>query len=377
MKDKSVVVVGPIVNHHSLYENMLLFLNQYFKSVTFISRKSIIQEFRNDNNLLKYVKFIYDDSRVDKVYKNNIDLINGHDIFITDEYNSAYLRMFNVKFLNKKKLIILHNINRWTALNKRIISKYFIDCFFRKRLFNQFDAIITMGPNIKTYYLSKQQKQIAFFFPFDEYTGNTNSTQKIENSNIIISVPGTISEKRRNYIELLKILQKYYSANKDSKIIFKFLGKINLGESQDLLEKINYINSKFGEKIFFWEKFISTNEFNAELEMSDLILSNIILEQNVKDITEVYGNSKESGISYIIYKYAKPAIVPIKQNILSGFESQLLLFNNYHEIFKILSKIEKDEIDLQLLKKEAKKNRESFNKLIDLEKKELLNYLLE
>ncbi len=377
MKDKSVIVVGPIVNHHSLYENILLFLNQYFKRVTFISRKSIIQEFRTDNDLLKYIKFIYDDSQIDKLYKNNIDLINEHDIFITDEYNSAYLRMFNVKFLNKKKLIILHNINRWTTLNKRIFSKYFIDWFFRKGLFNQFDAVITMGPNIKAHYMSKKTKKVCFFFPFDEYIETTNSTQKIENSNIIISAPGTISEKRRNYIELLKILQKYYSANKDSKIIFNFLGKINKGESQDLLEKINYINNKFGKRIFFWDKFISTNEFNAEIEMSDLILSNIILEQNVKNITEVYGISKESGISYIIYKYAKPAIVPIKQNILSGFDNQLLLFNNYHEIYEILLKIEKDEINLQLLKEAAIKNRDSFNELIDIEKKELLNYLLQ
>lgn len=374
--NKSILLLAPIVNHHSLYENLLKFLLANFNYTTFISRAEIIKEM--DDRYIKdeRVKVIIDESRVDKLYKKYINLINQHDILITDEYNGPYIRLLNVSFNNEKRIIILHNINRWLKINKKVTNKYFIDWFFRRNFFKQFDAVITIGPNTMEHFSVTNKKKLSFFFPFDEYNTDEKLTrhQMGGNKKIVITIPGTVSENRRNYTDLIKTLHQYYSAHNDSRIIFKFLGKVTENHSH-ILKGINDINNAFGERITFWRSYIPSEEFKMELQRSDYIMSNINLEIEVRGITEKYGISKESGISFILLKFAKPGIVPGEQLSEKWLKGQQLSFNKYSDLIDILSKIDNGEIKASDIAEGAVENQKKFSDEIIVSKQHLLDYL--
>ena len=184
-----------------------------------------------------------------------------------------------------------------------------------------------------------------------------------------------ISDKRRNYSELLKSLDNYYSKYPYSKINLILLGKL-VPKNDNYIEKYyNKINNKYGEKIKYWTCFIDQKEFDKEILNSDIILSNVYPTKKIKGISEMYGISKETGISYVLYKYAKPGLVPLFQKILNGFDSQLIKYKSYFDLINIFRQIDNEEYDIRKLKSEAVINMKRFNQLIEKESQIFIQYL--
>ena len=90
---------------------------------------------------------------------------------------------------------------------------------------------------------------------------------------------------------------------------------------------------------------------------------------------EKYGITKESGVSYIIYKFTKPGIVPKWQKVFNDFENQLVNFDSYYDLIQILSSIDDDLYDLRLLHKNAIHNHKKFNNNLIKETNIFLNHL--
>lgn len=362
---RNVVFVGLVINHHSLYEYLLTQLVEQYDEVCFITQTNIQKGVSIKDSKIKVI--IDDEIRIDKIFKKHIDIINQFDILITDEYFGLFFRMRGISFINRKKIMIVHNVNKWTSffVNPFKYSKVFIDNLFKKHLVQQFDAFITMGPNIQKYYRTKKNKYPIFFIPFD-VSKKIDLSDKSDNK-IRILIPGMISDKRRNYSELLPEIEKYYKANPGSKILFRFLGRIASPEDEFVADYSKRINKIFGNRIKYWTSFIENDEFEKEIVKSDFILSNIHPTSFKMGIKENVGTSKETGISFIIYKYAKPGIVPDFQNILSGFDNQLIRFESYKKISKIFQKIDHKEYHIKSLNNEAFNNWKQFNELIEKE----------
>ena len=89
----------------------------------------------------------------------------------------------------------------------------------------------------------------------------------------------------------------------------------------------------------------------------------------------MYGISKETGISYVLYKYAKPGLVPLFQKILNGFDSQLIKYKSYFDLINIFRQIDNEEYDIRKLKSEAVINMKRFNQLIEKESQIFIQYL--
>jgi hypothetical protein len=184
-----------------------------------------------------------------------------------------------------------------------------------------------------------------------------------------------ISDKRRNYSELLKSLDNYYSKYPYSKINLILLGKLVHTNDNYIEEYCSKINNKYGKKIKYWTCFIDQKEFDKEILNSDIILSNLYPTKKIKGILEMYGISKETGISYVLYKYAKPGLVPLFQKILNGFDSQLIKYKSYFDLIKIFRQIDNEEYDIRKLKSEAVINMKRFNQLIEKESQIFIQYL--
>ena len=367
-----IILVGLVDNHHSLYKELLTLLSLKFEKITFLTTPKIGNQLYN--NINPKVETIIDSGRVDKILKRNLNLINNHKILIMDEYYGLFIRIAKINIKCEKKIFIVHNVNKW--VQKKISSnlKHFLDSFFKPHFFSQFDAFITMGPNIKEYFKSLKKDKPVFFFPFDQSSQELiNKKSSKETINIVL--PGMITEKRRDYNVVLKIIEKYYSDYPNSKIRIKFLGRIYSDKYNFVSKFSDNINKKFGKKIFYWTSFIPELEFENEIKNADFLLSNLKISSKLVNRVEIYGKTKESGISFIIYKYEKIAIVPKSQNILSGFDSQLIKFNCYDDLYEIFRRIEENKIDINTLKINAINNKHIFNIKIKQENVKLLKFL--
>ena len=90
---------------------------------------------------------------------------------------------------------------------------------------------------------------------------------------------------------------------------------------------------------------------------------------------EYYGKTKESGISYLLYKYSKPGIIPNWQITLNNLDNQLIKYSNQTDLKNILIKINRNQINTLKLIKNAELNKFRFNKYIKEETLKFRNYI--
>ena len=373
MKNNEIILIGLIQNHQSMYDYILKLLCDNFNEVSFLTSSKIKSDINIKNSNLNFI--IENEKHIYKAYIKNIKLINSFENLITDEYYGLFYRLRNIKFNNQNKYLIIHNVSKWTSFvtNPFFYFKNFFDQYYRKFFLKQFENLITVAPNLLKELKNKTNKNIFLIpFNFSELSRNFNYVKK---DYCRIVIPGLVDSRRRNYIQLLKTIKIFYAKYPKSKIIFDFLGKINKQKEPKIFYEINLINEKFNNKILFYTKFIEDKTFENNILKSDFILSNLkpyIYKQGFK---EKYGLTKESGVSYIIYKYSKPGIVPNWQRVFINFENQLVNFETYSDLIRIFSSIDNGLYDLTLLNKNAKHNFKSFNNNLIKETEIFLNNL--
>lgn len=370
---KKIILVGLNENHHNLYSNILRNLSDHFGEITLLTTAKIL------NNInYKSPDKILGTGRQDVIIKKHINLINAHDILILDEYFGANRRVFNVRFNTQRKIFIIHNPNRW--LYKKLIyqPKYLFDNFFANSFFKQFDTFLTVAPNVKEYLkiLLNNEKKV-FFLPFDSPDEKcpNNTRSYLYNDQIKIVVPGMITERRRNYFNLLEVIDSYLIKNKYSKVKFIFLGRIDVKKDKELYRLIKKLENKYSDKINFWENYINEDDYNNYLMDCDIILSNNKVIANYNDRVELYGLTKEAGVSFLLYKYCKPAIMPNNQLVFNGFDNQIVRYESYSSLFRIFKKIDSQQIDLDLLSENARNNSLEYQKIVNIEVNNLVTYL--
>lgn len=369
---KKAVLVGLIVNHHSLYEYVLNILLNHFDEVLFISKSKIADQINTDQ---KNLNTLIDDNKINLVFHKNIDLINQNNLFITDEYSGGLVRLAKLKLKSTKKILIVHNANRWTSNILNPFNKYFIDQFFKFKFLKQIDSIVTLEPNVQSHFLSRRKDKPVFFLPFSTTEEFIQNVKKEPSKLIKILIPGTIDSERRNYKDLLDVFETYISKNQDSNIRLSFLGRIFSDKDQNIGEISDKINLKYGTRIKYWNAFIDQKEFDEEIENADLILSNIYPKIRVQGIPEFYGTSKGTGISYVYYSTAKPGIAPKFQKVMEGFDDQFIRFDSYRDLEQIFMKLDNNEYDIATLKETALRNSQKFNQLINSETRDFIQYI--
>jgi hypothetical protein len=352
---------------------LIKFLKNHFNKITLLIQEKDVSHysiFEDDNK----IAIILDNGREDKVVKKNLDRINEHDILIWDEYYGAFHRIAGLKFKVNKFIYIIHNCNKYYQCNFCLNYKEIVNNISKKIFLKKIDSFLVMGPNIKEYILANKETRPVFFFPFD-FDDKKYEKEKEDNSFISIVIPGMVDSKRRNYKSLMRILDNYYEKNPNSKIQITFLGKIVTENSEFVANISNKINMKYGKKIIYHRNYIPLRDFEKVLIDADYILSNVYVFNKYTDRIEIYGTTKESGISFTIYKYEKVGIVPEAQRILTGFNSQLINYRNYNDLFIILENIENGYFNYKNMKGKARENKIVFNNEIQVEKNRLLQYI--
>lgn len=196
--------------------------------------------------------------------------------------------------------------------------------------------------------------------PFSVFDPSLLTIDKPENEPLRICVPGIISQYRRNYMDLLDLIEKRFDQYK-SLFIFDLLGGVQTANQFDnphlILQKIDMLKSKGFPIIDHRIQFIPPLEYNSELAKSDIILGNMNVVLNKYS---VYGKTKETGIPFAMIRAAKPGILPDTYPVPEELSSSTLVYSSFENLGEILINLISNKMFVKDLKNKALENSKRF-----------------
>jgi hypothetical protein len=278
-----------------------------------------------------------------KPYVNEI-VFHVHDIdiwFDSTTKNTLKNYMFTVK--NKP------NVVRETA-------KFLRDVLVRNKERNRILSNILKRKHRFIVHSTGQQKYLSEFvdakdiiiFPFAINEGLEKPVfQATKTKKIRICIPGIVTDTRRDYTGLFKILENNLPAIKD-KLVFDFLGFVEKSEPE-LLQKIEKLEQD-GLEVIYYTDFVFGKKFDSALEKADILLNN---QKVVTSHTTKYGVSKESGMLFNMIRGSKPGILPKAYGVDKEFEEAVIYYESDKELTNVLLGLATGRIPLEKYKKEA------------------------
>lgn len=267
----------------------------------------------------------------DELLKYNVEQKKNSILIIAPSSHFESVLVFIEKSNPSKTLLWIRNINFWFQMGTRYKlfnrprsaqHKLMLDVAAKA------DYLVIESSTLERYLQRKtKNKYKTVIFPYSIYETNLQSNS--ENSKLTISIPGYIEENRRDYKLALSALAKV------SPDLFKL--KI-LGQARDeygfkIIEDAKELISQ-GYEISFLD---TPDKFEEEIIHSDVIFAPLNVNTRYSGINEVYGKSKESGVTYDIVRYSKPAIFPKNMNLPTELNECVLKYKTEEELVKIFN----------------------------------------
>jgi hypothetical protein len=278
--------------------------------------------------------------------KTKMLLLHIHDI---DEWfdisfgNSLRNSLYNIRnYPDKMREIARFGRQVWVRNPARLATL---------RRFQQENLYYVVLSASQKKYLSQfvpNDKVIAFPSLINESIDQQQGTPTMpKNDKTRICIPGIVTDTRRDYTGLFKILEAILPQIK-GKLVIDFLGFVEKREL-NLLQKLQDLEKK-GLDVLYSADFVDAVTFDASLDKADILLNN----QKVKvSHTGKYGLTKESGLLYNIVRGAKPAIFPAEYAVDEEFKDVLMYYQSEKELTDILLGLANGEIDIEKYKSKA------------------------
>jgi hypothetical protein len=237
-------------------------------------------------------------------------------------------------------------------ITARTIVDYLVYRPLRQKILSRFDKyyklqLVVHSQGQKEALIKYSCKFPIRVFPFAIYEGMEDRSQ--DNQVLRICIPGVITQAKRDYLGLFKALQQNAETLRD-KIDLYLLGYINDREKQDIEPVINNLVNA-GYKIYYHKSFVYGDEFDNVMAHSDILLNNQFITRNN---TEIYGQTKESGMIFNMLRAAKPGIIPKEYQVSSEFNDCTLFFESYPHLIELIAQVVNEPQLLDKLKASAK-----------------------
>lgn len=278
--------------------------SQSFSVDYYFSKKIKDQISESEQNV-----FLSDNSMIlDQLKSRKYDLIiigTVHRYFntflaITQKYNTS---------------VIVHNINFMNASGFGLIKSIFkADVIYRLKLWCK-EGLFNSSKVYKTAKnLLVLDEELSFGkFKFLPIFYSKNIEKQI-NSDSIIVIPGGVSQKRRDYNHVFKIIKNLKT---DEKFTFVFLGKAK-GDELEQLENLSLHLSQNINVKYFQER-VSQNDFEFWMQKADIFWCPIQQETEFFSQKEMYGKTKMTGNLGDAIKFGKLAVFPENYKSKLGF----------------------------------------------------------
>ncbi|MBS1494950.1 MAG: hypothetical protein JST55_15665 [Bacteroidetes bacterium] len=355
---KKEVLLAEFNKSHTevLHTQILFFLQKNYKVNLWINHEA---EF--EDNYEGKVKIIREDTKISSL---NIGLLykivrfvqrNKIKKVILNTAHGILVRNLCLLLMNSKVEVIgvIHQAHKLLkSSTQRIISrkikKYFV-----------------LNDYVKEFMDTKTNKayNINVFYPI--FFNTKNSSNKNNNSKIIITVPGNVIQTRKDYVFLVKSILKLNDELKQ-KLQFIFLGTTSKNESAEVLELVS--KNKIDENLLrIYKKHVSDEEFNHVLQQSDYILP--LIHPSSNSYNE-YLSTEISGAFNTAFAFKKPLLMFESFNKFEDFK-KFALFYNEKNFVQLLERLIKED-----LTKEIKKNYENYKKFnLDFQTENYINFI--
>ncbi|MGF1793551.1 hypothetical protein L4D21_23455 [Photobacterium profundum] len=251
---------------------------------------------------------------------------------------TTYLLMF---FLNKNNLLTIHNSNSWfegflffneyIGEEEKQSFRYFFlllrRCgvkFIRKVLLSRTKYLIVNSLNMKEYIESRfDSKCDILVIPFSlkqRVIKNTNEVKKT------VVYPGGVDFLRKSYDSIIRVASDF------PELDIHFLGRLGNDDESNKLRA--FLKSNDISNVYTYDSYLSQEEFDRVMLSSDLLFSDI----NVQYRNEVYGLTKDSGVSYLMAEYGIPLVVNSDFNNVSCLNDSTIYYHSYEDLCLIFNR---------------------------------------
>lgn len=279
---------------------------------------------QNVNFGIKDVQFIVADNSED-LFKYDIDS-SANSILIIAPSSHFEKALEYIELLKPSKTLLwIRNINFWFMMGTRY------KVFKRPRsqqhkimlnIAGKADYLVVESDTLERY-LRRQtnNKYKTLIFPYSVYEKNL---QGDGGSKLTISLPGYIEESRRDY----KLALSVFSKLDKNKFRLKILGQSRDEYGAGIIDDAKKLISN-GYDISFLD---SPDRFESEIVQSDVIFAPLNVNTRYSGVDEVYGKSKESGVTYDVIRYSKPAIFPANMDLPGELSDCVLKYETENEL---------------------------------------------
>ena len=229
----------------------------------------------------------------------------GYDLVIIGTVH----RYFNTFLAVAKKYntaIITHNLNFIKASKLDLMKSVFKgDIIFRLKLW------LKEG----LFYKTKVYQTARSLFVLDEALVSegyqylplfyTRDFDKVKNEDLVVVIPGGVSQKRRDYTYIFNTIQKL---NTGRPCQFVFLGKANGHE----LKQLENLSGKLPEntEVTYFSERVSSEDFEQWMQKADVLWCPIQQDTTFFSMKETYGLTKMTGNLGDAIAYGKLAVFP-------------------------------------------------------------------
>ncbi|RXM37528.1 hypothetical protein BOQ62_22330 [Chryseobacterium sp. CH21] len=210
---------------------------------------------------------------------------------VTKKYNSAIIS-HNLNFIKASKLDLMKSVFKGDLVFRlKLWLKEGL--FYKTKVYKTSRSLFVLDEAL----ISGRYQFLPLFY--------TRDFNKTKNEELVVVIPGGVSQKRRDYNAIFKTIQKL---NTDRSCKFVFLGKANGYE----LKQLENLSEKFPENIevvYFSER-VSSDEFDKWMQQADILWCPIQQDTEFFSMKETYGLTKMTGNLGDAIKYGKLAVFP-------------------------------------------------------------------
>ena len=128
-------------------------------------------------------------------------------------------------------------------------------------------------------------------------------------------------------------------------------------EGETIIEKIESEDLK---NVRYFLNYIDSQLYKDYLKKASALFSEIVIDYRNAGIEEKYGESKDSGISYLMLEYLVPCFLNSDFNNLQGLEVATILFDNFTQLQTSFDSFIRSETMQNDMKKALEINRERY-----------------
>lgn len=242
---------------------------------------------------------------------------------VTQKYNTSVL-VHNLNFSQISKFNLFQNIFKEDIF-------YRLKLWWKEGLFNS-AKVYENAKNLLVLdeEFSSEKHQFLPLFYSKDY-------KKTENKVFTVVIPGGVSQKRRDYQHVFKIIQ---NTKIKENFTFVLLGKAKDKELKEV-EKLSETLSKNIKIIYFSER-VSLDVFDEWMKKADVLWCPIQEETEFFSNKEIYGKTKMTGNLGDAIKYRKAAVFP------KNYSSKLqFIIQEKEEVIEQFQKLKNTEFDFQ------------------------------